>query len=234
MSGRHKRQFLRGGPRDFGQQSARAGSPPPANSRSGRPPRMYSGSLKHARRRPRRFPPTPCGRLRPGGAPPAASAPPGGRMARARGSRRCSCGFTAPRACTTSSSCARMACSRSDITLRMARMKTEPEGVICSQAWPQPRPVERQGVDLFERPRLELLAVVAGHRRPAEHLAGVQRRNPHRPPGGNHFQRDISRDQQIKQAGMVALVENQFAGGETALHWPWRPGARHVPARNEQ
>ena len=56
----------------------------------------------------------------------------------------------------------------------------EPEGVILLAGMAQPRAVERQRVDRFERPRLKLLAVVAGDRRPAEHLARVQRRHADR------------------------------------------------------
>ena len=74
--------------------------------------------------------------------------------------------------------------------------------------------VERQRVNGFERPRLELLAVVAGDRRPAQHIAREQRRDPYGPVRCGHFQRHVPGNQEVEEAGVVAFLEDQLSRGE--------------------
>ena len=91
----------------------------------------------------------------------------------------------------------------------------EAERVILLAGVAQPRAVERQRVDRFQRPRLKLLHVVIGDRRPAQHIAREQRRDADRMPRRAHLERHIPIEEQIKKAGMVALPENQLSGSKS-------------------
>src|ERR1017187_6694279 len=107
----------------------------------------------------------------------------------------------------------------------------EPEGVVLLAGVAQARAIEGQGMHFFESAGLELLTRVAGERRPSEDLARDQRRDPDRPARRNYFQRNVPGNQQVKQAGMIAFVEDEFAGFE--MDFAGHPGQPRDVVRPE-
>ena len=93
-------------------------------------------------------------------------------------------------------------------------MNAEAEGVVLLAGMPQPRAVEGQRVDLFQRPRLELLPVVSPSRTTSR--APRRRTASRRGPGvrASTPQRNVAADQEVEKAGMIAFLEDQFAGAE--------------------
>ena len=220
VPGRQQRQLVRRGARRSSAAGRRAESLPRASRRSAR---LRGGNRRRgtSRRRPLRSPPTRCAR----DAVRRRTTAGVSATRRSNGPRSRSTPMFIPPPANRCRATGRECCAGVPTGRQDGAHERETEGVVLLAGVAQAGAVERQRVNGFQGASLKLLAVIAGDRRPAQHIAREQRGDAHGPSRGDHLERHIAGDQQVEEAGVVALLENQLVRTRSEPRPPSTPAA---------